>query len=711
MDNPNNEKKELQKEGISEPFLEYPDTNHSNIKHNHFRPIQDDSSRRIQETLNAHKNLNMGHSFLESNEEENKQTGLQESLEQEFSQDLDEEDSYELAGQSEDTTVSDTAFHKTVPQRILEFVGFSKTITSNRILSYVYFFLPIFIFVSLLLFSILLLNNGRGSNGKKEASNYLAYGYMNNEGYRQSLVDYLKSNGWCEDNTECLESTAYRFYKTFRDKIEAKQDEYETQNKENDCKKNLIITNEQTSLFISTIFYGRSDDDLLSSEKVSNWKFLQYMEEMDYLIESVYQKENACYVLSTDYYENAIVESGGYLDRFRSDLGTNLSNDKKSQIYDDILNERDYYEGVTSEIKGIVGGYTECSGVTVVDKQDNIIGTYPLEDYVAGVLSKEMYGDFPMESQKALAIAARTYVLSRTNSCKKSIESSSNRQNFTEDIQEFAREAVNATAGQVLVDSMGNIFTTEYDSWNCKGQNTCTYVKKPAGEIHEVTISNQYLSRANGGHGRGMSQIAAADMAYHGKNYQEILLFFYSDGVKIANLTVKKGPGLNSVNSKGFIQRTVQPTIVGRGNQFYFTDLNKSYSNGYLGQCTWYAYGRANEILSNAGSNLKWTIASDAGTWYQKNLERGSNGFESSSDYTEPRAGAIIVWRNASHGHVAVVESVNADGTVTISEANIGGVRNSITNPYGWQYVTLSLENIRLRWKTYIFAGYIYMLK
>lgn len=56
----------------------------------------------------------------------------------------------------------------------------------------------------------------------------------------------------------------------------------------------------------------------------------------------------------------------------------------------------------------------------------------------------------------------------------------------------------------------------------------------PGRESHTVTISSKYSSRAAGGHGRGMSQIAAADMAYNGSTYQQILKYFYSDGVEIS---------------------------------------------------------------------------------------------------------------------------------------------------------------------------------
>lgn len=721
QNNENNEK-ELQKDSISGPFLEDSDTtrNHFN-KPNNFNQFSshlddDESSRRIQETLNTHKNnelLKTSQIFPEVAQEQSTES----SLESEASEDTDE-DEYTVDAEEDDTQIPDLR-PKTVPQRVLGFLGLSETITSNPILSYIAFYGVIVVIIALLLFSILLLNNGRGTKGKKEASNYLAYGIINDGAYTQSLTDYLKSNGWCKDKQDCMESMAYQFYKTFRDKIEKKQEEYETSNQENDCNGSLTLNEEQTLLMISTMFYKRSDDDLLSSEKVSNWKFIQYKEEMDYLIEAMYQYDNVCYESSADNYKDAIIGLSGYIDRFRSDLGTNLSIEKKEKIYDAIIHERDEYAGVTSEMKTTIGGYTECSGVTVVDNSGDIIGTYPLEEYVVGVLSGEMYGDFPAESQKALAVAARTYVLASTNSCKKSIESSSRRQNFNEDIKDFAREAVNATAGQVLVDSTGNIFSTEYDSWACKGQNTCTYTKKPTGETHEVTISEKYLSLASGGHGRGMSQIAAADMAYYGKNYQEILLFFYSEGVKIANLTTSSSIlSGNRYTSTAPLHMDVNSLL---NNNFY----NKQAAN--VGQCVWYARSRAQEILyySNMPMSMK-NIAIDSIKHTYGNGEawfRNPSGsiFSKSTDVNQPRAGAIVSWSGGlsnctpNCGHVAIIESVNADGTVTISE----GWKTGDWNSTAWSTVRYRKFNATIDYikyhtnsngQPYYFNGYVYLL-
>ena len=148
-----------------------------------------------------------------------------------------------------------------------------------------------------------------------------------------------------------------------------------------------------------------------------------------------------------------------------------------------------------------------------------------------------------------------------------------------------------------------------------------------------------------------------------------------------------------------------------------------TYANGFTGECTWYVFGRANEILDNAGSDLEWTISPNASEWLNLNP-----GFAYSTDYTKPKVGAIIVWdksdvvgsngRKNKYGHVGVVEAVNDDGTLDYSEGNINLVRNA-SNPYGFRYyanVPYTTTGDHTVSKIFVnpdypFAGYIYLIE
>lgn len=98
------------------------------------------------------------------------------------------------------------------------------------------------------------------------------------------------------------------------------------------------------------------------------------------------------------------------------------------------------------------------------------------------------------------------------------------------------------------------------------------------------------------------------------------------------------------------------------GNGYFYSNSNPFYAGGYTGQCTWYAFGRAYEIL---GSRPKLSTG-NANKWYSYNQQNGYYNYG-----TEPRVGAIACYNN----HVAVVENIT-NGVTYVSEFNNGGDRS-----------------------------------
>ena len=361
-----------------------------------------------------------------------------------------------------------------------------------------------------------------------------------------------------------------------------------------------------------------------------------------------------------------------------------------------------------------------CANGIMVDDQ-----VYDLDDYVAGVVSFEADSNRNIESLKAIAIASRTYAIVKTNGCQKSISSNDANQTFNSNFTDVAKQAVQQTKGLVLTYN-SDLFLSEYDSfydggdYKCSSDGSCsvTYAKLPNNETHIVTISGSYLNLDLGGHGRGMSKAASYEMAASGKNYKEILEYFYSSGVSISDFNdISTYNGGVSADATGFSKRTVVPEQGNEhDNNYYYSNNNVSFASGFVGECTWYAFGRANEILDSVGSNLKWNYANHARTWYSYNLGLGSNGFSSSSNVKNPKVGAIIVWTSDKFGHVAIVEAVNADGTIDYSESNVTSAKSS-SNKYGFRYqshisyVGTGVGTISNIWSGYNFVGYIYMIE
>lgn len=121
-------------------------------------------------------------------------------------------------------------------------------------------------------------------------------------------------------------------------------------------------------------------------------------------------------------------------------------------------------------------------------------------------------------------------------------------------------------------------------------------------------------------------------------------------------------------------------------------------SNGYtLPNCVGYAFGRFMEIL---GSYPKIS-AGNAGTWY----------LNTSDGYTRshvPQVGAVACWSNPGQpGHVAIVEQVNSDGSILVSESGYTDIDyvQILQQPYFWLSTISPPFN---RWGTYVFQGFIY---
>ena len=116
--------------------------------------------------------------------------------------------------------------------------------------------------------------------------------------------------------------------------------------------------------------------------------------------------------------------------------------------------------------------------------------------------------------------------------------------------------------------------------------------------------------------------------------------------------------------------------------------------NSCLPNCVGYAWGRWYELLGKKPKLSK----GNAENWYNYNdgYKRGKT----------PKLGAVICWRkgkagnaNDGAGHVAIVEQINADGSIVASESNYGGSRFNVRK----------LSKTFYLGKSYTFQGFIYL--
>ena len=171
---------------------------------------------------------------------------------------------------------------------------------------------------------------------------------------------------------------------------------------------------------------------------------------------------------------------------------------------------------------------------------------------------------------------------------------------------------------------------------------------------------------------------------------------------------IKGGAGTNSATNTGsttnsFTRRTSAPD---KTNKYYINYKNGGYNtcivmdstNGFvLPNCVGYAHGR---MLETQGiQSVDWNIpACNAEDWYETAKKRGL------SVGLTPRLGAVICWsKGTKHngsdgaGHVAFVEDIAADGTITISES-------------GYKTYLFKTETVKAPYSKngYTFEGFIY---
>lgn len=94
---------------------------------------------------------------------------------------------------------------------------------------------------------------------------------------------------------------------------------------------------------------------------------------------------------------------------------------------------------------------------------------------------------------------------------------------------------------------------------------------------------------------------------------------------------------------------------------WYDSSRNIFSAAGYTGQCTWYVFGRANEMNGGAYTGLP---TGNAAQWIGQAQARGL------ATGNAPRSNSIMVWGTGGYGHVAYVESYDGN-TIRVSEGNV----------------------------------------
>ncbi|MFS8852032.1 SpoIID/LytB domain-containing protein [Synechococcus sp. R5-16] len=170
--------------------------------------------------------------------------------------------------------------------------------------------------------------------------------------------------------------------------------------------------------------------------------------------------------------------------------------------------------------KVLLTGYNMVMAINYVD----------LEDYVASVVDAEMGSRFFPEALKAQAVAARSYVLYHRNSRGWFDVFSDTRSQVYRGLSQrsaAALEATQATRGVVMV--YGGQFVNAMYSASSGGQTVGVSGIPYLMSLPDVSPYPKF------GHGIGMSQWGAQELARRGWTYRQILAYYYR-GVSFARL-------------------------------------------------------------------------------------------------------------------------------------------------------------------------------
>lgn len=189
------------------------------------------------------------------------------------------------------------------------------------------------------------------------------------------------------------------------------------------------------------------------------------------------------------------------------------------------------------------------------------------ETYVAAVVASEV-GNSSLEVCKAQAVAARTFAVSKGVLSGKTITDTSSRDQayradrFASGLYPNAEQGAKATAGQILTYN-GQPINAVYSASN--GGRTVSSQERWGGVRPYLIAQDDPWDNAEKrtGHGVGLSQLGAKAMAAAGKDYREILAFYYP-GTALTAIE-EKGDDQKMVTAKQFIEQVKIPLNEGWG--------------------------------------------------------------------------------------------------------------------------------------------------
>ncbi len=291
---------------------------------------------------------------------------------------------------------------------------------------------------------------------------------------------------------------------------------------------------------------------------------------------------------------------------------------------------------IISQAKSSGGGYgaddesneaantLTSSGITVKDREGNVIGTYSVVEYVQIIVERDA-SEYSDEVKKAYALNIISKLLSNSSNT----EITENDFNPEMTITDSTKKAVDSVKNLKIMKN-GKIY---YGSFN--------FEKAKTVEPQE---------------------------------YVAILKALFGEDISIEESI---SDGLQQDPATGFYMRVEPPSNIPGTDSYenYFGSRN----HGYIGECAWYATDRAREITETMSLPNIWTANANGSGFCDLHKNQFERCYPGNGKKCEIKQGTIISWKGLygycdgpyGCGHVAIVEQVNSDGTYLISDAAV----------------------------------------
>ena len=179
-----------------------------------------------------------------------------------------------------------------------------------------------------------------------------------------------------------------------------------------------------------------------------------------------------------------------------------------------------------------------------VDGKLTIVNTLPLEEYLLGVVPSEMPSRWNIEAQKAQAIAARSYAIANMN------KRNSKGYDLKDTPQDQAYGGATSETPQTtwaVLSTKGEVLTYDNKVIPAYYHASSGGTTKTAGQVWSHDLP--YIQSVDGfdkgtkknGHGVGMSQHGANNLANKGFSARQILNYFYKD-INFSKVQLKPEP-------------------------------------------------------------------------------------------------------------------------------------------------------------------------